>query len=139
MEQTKLDRINELARLAKERELTEAEQTERAALRREYIEEWRRGTIELLENTYIVTPDGVKHKLPKRGEKNAKIVRFDQINKDKKKIPMKRNLHGNFFIAQCVSLYFFIATARISIARARSSCLRTYAMRTSFLPLPGVP
>ena len=72
MEQTKLDRINELARLAKERELTE-----------EYIEEWRRGTIELLENTYIVTPDGVKHKLPKRGEKNAKIVRFDQINKDK--------------------------------------------------------
>ncbi|MEI3061866.1 MAG: DUF896 domain-containing protein [Oscillospiraceae bacterium] len=48
MEQTKLDRINELARLAKERELTEAEQTERAALRREYIEEWRRGTIELL-------------------------------------------------------------------------------------------
>ena len=78
MEQTKLDRINELARLAKERE-----QTERAALRKEYIEEWRRGTIELLENTYIVTPDGVKHKLPKRGEKNAKIVRFDQINKDK--------------------------------------------------------
>ena len=61
MEQTKLDRINELARLAKERELTEAEQTERAALRKEYIEEWRRGTIELLENTYIVTPDGVKH------------------------------------------------------------------------------
>ena len=59
MEQTKLDRINELARLAKERELTETEQTERAALRKEYIEEWRRGTIELLENTYIVTPDGV--------------------------------------------------------------------------------
>ena len=48
MEQTKLDRINELARLAKERELTETEQTERAALRKEYIEEWRRGTIELL-------------------------------------------------------------------------------------------
>ena len=83
MEQTKLDRINELARLAKERELTETEQTERAALRKEYIEEWRRGTIELLENTYIVTPDGVKRKLPKRDEKNAKIVRFDRINKDK--------------------------------------------------------
>lgn len=83
MEQTKLDRINELARLAKERELTETEQTERAALRKEYIEEWRRGTIELLENTYIVTPDGVKHKLPKRDEKNAKIVRFDRISKDK--------------------------------------------------------
>ena len=34
-------------------------------------------------HAWIVTPDGVKHKLPKRGEKNAKIVRFDQINKDK--------------------------------------------------------
>ena len=66
MEQTKLDRINELARLAKERELTETEQTERAALRKEYIEEWRRGTIELLDNTYIVTPDGKKHKLQKK-------------------------------------------------------------------------
>ena len=38
------------------------------ALRKEYIEDWRRGTIELLENTYIVTPDGKKHKLPKKGE-----------------------------------------------------------------------
>ena len=84
MEQTKLDRINELARLAKARELTEEEQAERAALRREYIEEWRRGTIELLENTYIVTPDGVKHKLSKRGEggaKQAKIVQFSDIKK----------------------------------------------------------
>ena len=83
MEKTKLDRINELAAIAKLRELTEEETAERAVLRREYIEEWRRGTIELLENTYIVTPDGVKHKLPKRDEKNAKIVRFDQINKSK--------------------------------------------------------
>lgn len=37
MERAKIDRINELARLAKERELTEEEQTERAALRAEYI------------------------------------------------------------------------------------------------------
>ena len=68
MEQTKLDRINALARLAKERELTPEETAERDVLRREYIEEWRRGTINLLENTYIQTPDGKKHKLQKRGE-----------------------------------------------------------------------
>ena len=68
MEKSKIDRINELARLAKERELTQSELDERAALRKEYIEDWRRGTIELLENTYIVTPDGKKHKLPKKGE-----------------------------------------------------------------------
>ena len=66
MEKTKLDRINELAAIAKLRELTEEETAERAVLRKEYIEEWRRGTIELLDNTYIVTPDGKKHKLQKK-------------------------------------------------------------------------
>lgn len=66
MEKTKLDRINKLAAIAKLRELTEEETAERAVLRREYIEEWRRGTIELLDNTYIVTPDGKKHKLQKK-------------------------------------------------------------------------
>lgn len=66
MEQKKLERINELARLAKERALSEEELAEREALRREYIAEWRRSTIELLENTYIQTPDGKKHKLQKK-------------------------------------------------------------------------
>ena len=42
MEKEKIDRINELGRLAKERELTEEEKTEREALRAEYIAEVRR-------------------------------------------------------------------------------------------------
>lgn len=63
MEKSKIDRINELAHLAKERELTREELTERDALRKEYIEEWRRSTIDLLENTYIQTPDDKKAKL----------------------------------------------------------------------------
>ena len=67
MEKTKLDRINELAAIAKLRELTEEETAERAVLRREYIEEWRRGTIELLDNTYIVTPDGKTVRAEKLG------------------------------------------------------------------------
>ena len=66
MEQKKLDRINELAHLAKERALTETELAERDTLRKEYIEEWRRSTIAVLENTYIQTPDGKKHKLQKK-------------------------------------------------------------------------
>lgn len=66
MEQTKLDRINELARLAKQRELTQQELEERDNLRKEYIAEWRKSTIDLLENTYIQTPDGKKHKLQKK-------------------------------------------------------------------------
>ena len=67
MEKAKIDRINELARLAKERELTQSELDERAALRKEYIEEFRRATIDVLEHTYIQTPDGKKHPLPKKG------------------------------------------------------------------------
>ena len=66
MEQKKLNRINALTHLSRERELTSDEQAERAALRAEYIAEWRQSTIAALENTYIVTPDGVKHKLKKR-------------------------------------------------------------------------
>ncbi len=66
MEQKKIDRINELAHLAKERELTVEELQERDVLRKEYIAEWRKSTIELLENTYVQTPDGKKHKLERR-------------------------------------------------------------------------
>ena len=42
MEQSKVDRINELGRIAKERELNEEEKAEREALRAEYIAEFRR-------------------------------------------------------------------------------------------------
>ena len=66
MENTKIQRINELARLAKERELTDEELTERDILRKEYIAEWRKGAEQVLDNTYIQTPDGRKHKLQRK-------------------------------------------------------------------------
>ena len=69
MENSKLQRINELAALAKLRPLTEEETRERDALRKEYIAEWRQGAIEVLENTYVIGPDGKKRKLQKRTEK----------------------------------------------------------------------
>ena len=65
----KIDRINELAHLAKERALSEEELSERDALRKEYIEAFRRATIDVLEHTYIQTPDGKKHPLPKKGKR----------------------------------------------------------------------
>ena len=46
-----MDRISELTRIARERELTPDEQAERKALREEYIADWRRSTIDVLENT----------------------------------------------------------------------------------------
>ena len=66
MEKAKIDRINALARLAKERELTEAEQAERAVLRREYIDSVRASLVGHLDNTYFVEADGSKTKLKKK-------------------------------------------------------------------------
>lgn len=66
MKQEKIDRINELARLAKERELTAEEQAERAVLRREYIDSVKASLVGQLENTYIMDEQGNKTKLKKK-------------------------------------------------------------------------
>ena len=56
-------RINELAAKNKAEGLTEAELEERAKLRRIYIDSVTGNLKGHLENTYIVDPDGTKHKL----------------------------------------------------------------------------
>ena len=71
MENSKLNRINELAALAKLRPLTEDELAERDVLRKEYIAEWRQGAIQVLENTWVQTPDGKKRKLTELKKKKS--------------------------------------------------------------------
>ena len=67
MEQSKIDRINEFARRVNAGEtLTTEEQAERAALRREYIDSVKANLAAQLDSTYLVEPDGTKHKLPKK-------------------------------------------------------------------------
>ncbi|MBQ8974884.1 MAG: DUF896 domain-containing protein [Oscillospiraceae bacterium] len=66
MEQFKIDRINELARTAKERSLTAGEKAEQQLLRKEYIEAFRKSTVAALEHTYIQYPDGHKEKLKRK-------------------------------------------------------------------------
>ena len=66
MEKIKIDRINELARKSKTVRLDEFQLLEQAELRAEYIAEFRRNTIEALENTYIMRPDGTKEKLKRK-------------------------------------------------------------------------
>lgn len=69
MEQKQIDRINELARKAKTPEgLTEWEEMERAALRREYIDSVLGSLRGQLDNTYLVDEKGQKNKLKKKGE-----------------------------------------------------------------------
>ncbi len=60
-------RINALAAKAKTPEgLTADELSERDALRRIYIDHVKASLTGQLDNTYIVEPDGTKHKLPKK-------------------------------------------------------------------------
>ena len=56
-------RINELAAKAKTEGLNEEELAERDKLRRIYIDNVKASLVGRLENTYIVDPDGTKHKL----------------------------------------------------------------------------
>ena len=53
-----IKRINELAKIAKERELTQEELAERDKLRQEYIAEFRASFASQLDNTVIRRPDG---------------------------------------------------------------------------------
>lgn len=63
MEQASLHRINELAKLAKTRPLTAAEQEERARLRKEYLTEFRKAFQQQLDSTYVQYDDGSRVKL----------------------------------------------------------------------------
>lgn len=68
MEQSKLDRINELAKKKKAGLLTEEEAKERAALHQEYINEIRLSFGAILDNTVIQYPDGSRKVLKKDAE-----------------------------------------------------------------------
>ena len=58
MSELNIERINELARKAKTEGLTEAEKEEQAVLRKNYIENFRRGLRAQLNNIDIQEPDG---------------------------------------------------------------------------------
>ena len=68
LEKKKIDRINELARASKVRELDESEKAEQAALRKEYLENFRAGFKAQLEQIEIV--DGVINKEEEGGYLN---------------------------------------------------------------------
>lgn len=70
MDQMNLERISELTRISRERELTEAEQAERAMLRKQYLEIFRGNFKAQLDNTVVEYPDGSRVSL--REAANAK-------------------------------------------------------------------
>ena len=72
MTEEKIARINELARKKKREGLTEEELLEQAALRREYIDSYKKSLIAQLENTYVVDEQGNKTKLTERKASESK-------------------------------------------------------------------
>ncbi len=70
MEPEQIARINELAGLAKTRALTAEETKERAALRQQYLEEFRRNTRAALESVRIQRPDGTLEPLKKKSDRS---------------------------------------------------------------------
>ena len=60
MEQVKLDRLSELTKISRERELTDAEKSERETLRNEYRSQVRASLAGQLDNSTIVRPDGTR-------------------------------------------------------------------------------
>ena len=69
MEHEKIERISELTRLSRERELTHEELVEREALRREYIEGFRQNMQAVLESVRLKRPDGSLEPLQKKEDK----------------------------------------------------------------------
>ncbi|MBR7081318.1 MAG: DUF896 domain-containing protein [Oscillospiraceae bacterium] len=64
----RLERINELARKAKNEGLTDEEKAEQKRLRAEYLAAFRANVEAQLENTYIVDEDGNERKLKKKDD-----------------------------------------------------------------------
>ena len=66
MDQSKINRINELARKAKAEGLSPEETAERDALRKEYVAAVRVSLTNHLDNTWIVDEKGNKRPLPRQ-------------------------------------------------------------------------
>ena len=66
MVKEKIERINELARKKKAGGLTEEELAEQAALRKEYLDEYRENLKTMLDGIIVQEKDGSRHPLKKK-------------------------------------------------------------------------
>ena len=56
-EDLNIDRINELAKKRREKGLTEAEAKEQSKLRKQYLDSFRKGFKQQIENTKVIDPE----------------------------------------------------------------------------------
>ena len=74
MEHEKIERINVLSRKQRSEGLTDEEKQEQAALRQEYLREFRSGMEAMLEGVIIKRPDGSLEPLKKRDDTQASAL-----------------------------------------------------------------
>ncbi len=73
MEQSKIDRINFLAKKSREEGLNEQEQKEQQKLRAEYVASFKKNLISTLESTIVERPDGTRLPLVENNKLNKKL------------------------------------------------------------------
>ena len=66
MTDERIKRINFLYHKSKNEGLTEAEKEEQTQLRKEYVQSFRQGLTNTMENVYIMDKDGNKKKIEKK-------------------------------------------------------------------------
>lgn len=64
-----MERINELARMSKQRELTDTEKAEQSELRQNYIAAYRENLRAQLQNIVLLDEDGTKRKIAPKSVK----------------------------------------------------------------------
>ena len=70
MDHKKIERISELSRISRVRQLTHEELEEREALRREYLDGFRQNAQAVLESVRLKRPDGTIEPLKKKQDKH---------------------------------------------------------------------
>ena len=70
MDHKKIERISELTRISRLRQLTHEELEEREALRREYLDGFRQNAQAVLESVRLKRPDGTIEPLKKKQDKH---------------------------------------------------------------------
>lgn len=70
MEESKIERINFLAKKSREGGLTEEEKKEQQKLRAEYVASFRKNLVSTLEATIVERPDGTRMPLVKNNKLN---------------------------------------------------------------------
>ena len=70
MDHEKIERISELTRISRVRQLTHEELEEREALRKEYLDGFRQNAQAVLESVRLKRPDGTIEPLKKKQDKH---------------------------------------------------------------------